>query len=143
MRPKKRAAILLLFLILLLQLGLPFCARAQTVQKGDIDGTDGVTAADARLALRQAVDLETLSPRESDAARVNGSETVTAADARTILRIAVGLITYELERENAVNAMLDSMTAEEKLAQMIMPAVRYFDGEPVTVLNDSLSEMLG
>ncbi|MBR0536747.1 MAG: glycoside hydrolase family 3 C-terminal domain-containing protein [Clostridia bacterium] len=142
MKPMKRIFIILLSLLLLLQPGSPLYARAETVFKGDIDGVDGVTAADARLALRQAVGLEALSSRQLAAARVTGSKTVTAADARIILRMAVGLADYESERENAVNAMLSSMTTEQKLAQMIMPAVRYFDGEPVTVLNASLSAML-
>ena len=139
----KKTVVLLLSLVLLLQIGSPLYVLAETVPKGDIDGIDGVTAADARLALRQAVGLETFSPRQLAAARVTGSKTVTAADARAILRIAVGLDSFESEREKAVNALLSSMTTEEKLAQMIMPAVRYFGGKPVTALNASLSAMLG
>ena len=59
---------------------------------GDVDGEKGVTAADARLALRAAVGLENYEPgsRAFLAADVDKSNSVTAADARLILRKAVG-----------------------------------------------------
>ena len=59
---------------------------------GDVDGENGVTAADARLALRAAVGLESYAQgtREFYAADVDLSGTLTAADARMILRRAVG-----------------------------------------------------
>ena len=64
---------------------------------GDVDGKDGVTAADARLALRAAVGLENYAAgsREFLAADVDKSETITAADARLILRRAVKLTDAE------------------------------------------------
>ncbi|MCR5042022.1 MAG: leucine-rich repeat protein, partial [Clostridia bacterium] len=55
----------------------------------DLDGT--VTAADARLALRQAVRLEALSEAAFAAADVDRDGEVTPADARAILRHVVGL----------------------------------------------------
>ncbi|MCH5199019.1 MAG: phosphodiester glycosidase family protein [Oscillospiraceae bacterium] len=60
---------------------------------GDMDLDKKITAADARLALRQAVNLEKYSPdsqnfRNGD---VNFSGTITAEDARLILRAAVNL----------------------------------------------------
>jgi hypothetical protein len=63
------------------------------VVKGDPDKDGAVTASDARLALRRAVDLETFpegSP-EYVACNVDGDAAVTASDARLILRVAVGL----------------------------------------------------
>ncbi len=59
---------------------------------GDVDGRDGVTAADARLALRAAVGLEDYAhgSRAFLAADVDRTDTITAADARLILRRAVG-----------------------------------------------------
>ena len=59
---------------------------------GDVDGENGVTAADARLALRAAVGLESYAAgsREFLAADVDLSDSLTAADARLILRKAVG-----------------------------------------------------
>ena len=59
---------------------------------GDIDAKDGITAADARLALRASVGLEDYAKgsREFLAADVDLSESITAADARLILRKAVG-----------------------------------------------------
>ncbi len=64
---------------------------------GDVDGNKSVTAADARLALRAAVGLETYpaGTREFLAADVDLSETLTAADARLILRRAVGFTDAE------------------------------------------------
>ena len=64
---------------------------------GDVDGKDGVNSADARLALRAAVGLESYAPgtREFLAADVDKSESLTAADARLILRRAVGFTDAE------------------------------------------------
>ena len=58
---------------------------------GDLDGSGAVEAADARIALRIAVGLET-SPDWAifNAADVDGDGEITSADARLILRRAVG-----------------------------------------------------
>ena len=63
------------------------------VKLGDVDEDGEITAADARLALRKAVDLETYAPgsREFLACDVDKDGEVTAADARKILRAAVEL----------------------------------------------------
>ena len=58
---------------------------------GDIDGDGKVTAADARVGLRDSVDLENLTKRQKRAADVDSDGKVTAADAREILRKSVGL----------------------------------------------------
>ena len=60
---------------------------------GDVNGDGKVTAADARLALRRAVGLETYEAGSVKflACDVDGNGKVTAADARKILRAAVGL----------------------------------------------------
>ena len=58
---------------------------------GDIDGDGGVTSADARLALRAAVELDVLSGTKKAAADVDADGSVTAADAREILRASVEL----------------------------------------------------
>ena len=64
-----------------------------TATPGDVDGDGSVTAADARLALRAAVGLETYAAgsREALACDINGDGEITAEDARLILRTAVGL----------------------------------------------------
>ena len=64
---------------------------------GDIDRDGSITAADARLALRAAVDLETFSPALTKIADVDADNKVTAADARLILRAAVDLETIRPE----------------------------------------------
>ncbi len=60
---------------------------------GDVEGDGKVSAADARLALRASVNLESYkenSPQYT-ASNVNAADKVTAADARLILRASVGL----------------------------------------------------
>lgn len=57
-------------------------------QKGDVDGNGEINASDARLALRSAAGLETLSDKAFVAADMNNDGNVHAADARKILRIA-------------------------------------------------------
>lgn len=58
---------------------------------GDVDANGKTESADARLALRAAVGLDTLSEAEKNAADVDMNKTVDATDARLILRAAVGL----------------------------------------------------
>lgn len=65
---------------------------------GDIDLDNSVTAADARLALRYAVKLESLSNLQKLAANVDKDLAITAADARLILRAAVKLEKITPER---------------------------------------------
>ena len=57
----------------------------------DVDGNGEIQAADARLALRASVSLETLEGVYKTAADTDGDGAVKAADARTILRRSVGL----------------------------------------------------
>ena len=60
---------------------------------GDVDGDGKITAGDARLALRRAVDLETWNEMAPQflSADVDMDGAVTASDARKILRAAVDL----------------------------------------------------
>ncbi len=58
---------------------------------GDVDGDGSVTAADARLALRRAVELETFTEEQFARADVDFDGQITAGDARHILRAAVEL----------------------------------------------------
>ena len=67
--------------------------HAQASLHGDVDNSGAVTAADARMILRAAVELERLSPRQMYLADCNADGEVTAADARLALRAAVGLET--------------------------------------------------
>ena len=65
---------------------------------GDVNLDKKVTPADARLALRISVRLESY-PAVEDVkfknADVNGDGVITAADARIILRVSAGLSTFE------------------------------------------------
>lgn len=58
---------------------------------GDIDESGAIESADARLALRISVGLDTATKETKLIADVDGDKEVTSADARLILRRAVGL----------------------------------------------------
>lgn len=60
-------------------------------EKGDVNSDGTVTAADARLALRYSVSLDSPTDEEKALADYNEDGSVTAADARSILRVSVGL----------------------------------------------------
>ena len=67
------------------------------IVKGDCDCDGEITASDARIALRIAVDLENPTPLQKTAGLVDSSKAeITASDARLILRAAVGLETLNL-----------------------------------------------
>ncbi|MBR5410855.1 MAG: hypothetical protein IK104_09290 [Clostridia bacterium] len=70
-----------------------FVDKSESVMLGDVDNDKKITASDARLALRRAVDLETYpaGSREFKACDVDKDGKVTAGDARHILRAAVSL----------------------------------------------------
>ena len=59
---------------------------------GDIDSDGFVTASDARMVLRYAVQLEIPSKIMRTVADVDGDGSVQPADARLVLRYAVGII---------------------------------------------------
>lgn len=61
---------------------------------GDVDGNGEITTADARLALRFAVQLESYDENSLNAADVDFDAKVTPADARKILRVAVSLDSF-------------------------------------------------
>ncbi|MBQ6065963.1 MAG: BMP family ABC transporter substrate-binding protein [Clostridia bacterium] len=81
----------LLLCAALLLCGLSLSAAA--VIAGDVDGDGNVTSADARLALRASVKLETLSEDAAKAADADRDDKITSADARLILRASVKLET--------------------------------------------------
>ena len=60
---------------------------------GDVDGKDGVTAADALLALQAATEKIHLTNGQALAADVDGKDGVTASDALLILQYATKKIT--------------------------------------------------
>ena len=87
MKNTKKVFSVLLALAVVCALALPALAAVH----GDLDSDGGVTAADARRALRAAVQLEELTPEETLLADLDGDGNVTSADARLILRTAVEL----------------------------------------------------
>ena len=61
---------------------------------GDVNLDGYVTTEDARLALRAAVELVTLSGAQWENADVDGNGVINSTDARYILRYAVDLLDY-------------------------------------------------
>lgn len=85
---KKIIALLLSFVSIF---SLVLYTSASEFMLGDVDGDGKHSAADARLALRASVSLETLSAEAFAAADIDNNKIVSANDARTILRASVGL----------------------------------------------------
>ncbi len=79
---------------------------------GDVNGDGAIAAADARIALRASVGLETLTDDQKKAADVDGNPGVTASDARLILRASVGLET--LHTHSYTDAITTKATCTEK-----------------------------
>ena len=77
----------------LLSAEMRFLGKTPALNPGDVDGDAEITAADARLALRRAVELEDYAVGSDRfvACDVDHNGEVTAADARLILRAAVEL----------------------------------------------------
>lgn len=70
--------------------------RLAILRPGDIDGNGKISAADARLALRAAVQLEQLTENQRYSADTDKNFSVNSTDARNILRASIGL--NELEK---------------------------------------------
>mgnify|MGYP007101892316 CR=1 FL=1 len=92
---KNLKSILCLLLCVLLTATLPLAAVANAI--GDVDGNGEVGTADARLALRAAIGLESYAKGSAafKAADVDFNGAVETADARLILRAAIGLETLK------------------------------------------------
>jgi hypothetical protein len=80
------------------------------IMLGDLDGNEKVEATDARIALRAATSLETLTETQKRAADVDGNGKVDATDARTILRVATKLQTFESGQFNPIGGAFEGFT---------------------------------
>lgn len=87
MRIMKKLMCLVLAVVLLATCGVV----SYGFEKGDVNCDGSISAADARIALRYSVGLETLSEDQIKLADYDVNGSVAAADARCILRISVGL----------------------------------------------------
>lgn len=100
MKLNKKATALFTAVIMLLSL-LPLSGIAAAI--GDVDGTTGISASDARLILRASVGLETLTEEQIKAADVDFDGKISAADARLVLRASVGLENLHVHEYTAQN----------------------------------------
>ena len=83
---------------------------------GDVDGDGRVTSADARLALRAAIELEDYAPGTLQFlyADYDGNGDITSADARMILRTAVALEELKYLDTEPNDSNEDPLKAEEE-----------------------------
>ncbi|MCD7773955.1 MAG: dockerin type I repeat-containing protein, partial [Clostridiales bacterium] len=82
---------------------------------GDINGDGEVTAADARLALRMAAQLDETTEYALSAGDFDGSGSISASEARQILRVAAKLDSFTVtstDNENAENGDNDNGNGE-------------------------------
>ena len=99
---KRFRSSLSLFLAILLVISCAAAAVANALQPGDVDGSGKVNSSDARLTLRAAARLETLSGERFTAADVDGNGKVNATDARKILRAAAKIESLPSETPQTV-----------------------------------------
>ncbi len=73
---------------------------------GDLDGNSKVNSVDARLCLRAAAKMETLSEKAMNTADIDGDGEITSSDARKILRAAakVEILYAKVPVYSAVNS---------------------------------------
>ena len=91
MKNKRTKRFLSLLTLVFLLCAMTVYASAAAKGSGDADNDGQVTSADARLALRRAVELDTFTAAQTAACDMDGDGKITSADARIILRRAVGL----------------------------------------------------
>ena len=72
---------------------IDFKTVVDSIKYGDVDGLEGVTAADATTILQHCAEILTLTPDLVKAADVDGLAGVTAADATTVLQYCAEIIT--------------------------------------------------
>ena len=117
---KKILSILLTAAMLFTSL-LMLSASAAPLMRGDVDADAAISSADARLALRGSVGLETLTADFIMRADVDANGAVESSDARTILRTSVGLdsiaandCTHQVEKWEPVTQKDGSYTTYHK-----------------------------
>lgn len=107
---KIKAVISIILTLVLCFTVLPVSAFAGTL--GDVDGSGKIESADARLALRASVGLETLTGDAFTAADADLDGEITSADARLILRASVGL--EDLHKHSYTEKITVPATCEKK-----------------------------
>ena len=106
----------LISILLMLAMLACFAPAVFAASLGDIDADGNITAGDARLALRAAVGLESLTAAQKARADADADGSVTAADARLILRVAVDLSEVSSDGKRIV----DKLTAADKLRKFVI-----------------------
>lgn len=130
MKKKKFMSLMLAVVILMCSFVPSFAAK-----KGDVDFNGTVEAADARLALRCAVSLETLSEEQLKIADMDADGVITSADARLILRTAVGLESVVEQEEVKEAEMID--TGDGEIEFSVFEKALYDTAHPLLGLTKS------
>lgn len=94
MKMKRFIALVLVFAVSVYTF-FAFSVTAAAPVLGECDGVSGITTSDARIILRLAALLETLTDELKANADVDGDGLVTTSDARITLRVAASLTTFE------------------------------------------------
>ncbi len=104
-----------IFAVLLLVVMLMTSSSAKTLRRGDVNSDGSITATDARMILRAAATLTTLTDEQKLVADVDGNGKVTAKDARMVLRVSAKLDPdFEpIEIEDPTEPTTEEPTTEE------------------------------
>ena len=101
------------------------CVSGASAVFRDIDADGETTAQDARLVLRAALELETLTDEQKAAADTDGDGEVTAQDARVVLRTALGMETEETGQKPLSEVKIGLITLNDENSSFDKA---YFDG---------------
>lgn len=123
------------FLVLLCLTVFSVTAFALPLERGDVDGSGKVTAADARKTLRFSAQLEEATDEQKAAADVDGDGDVTAVDARIILRVAAEIDVFPALPETPTE------NGEENNAKPDEPTTVNPTTEPTTAEKSDESEV--
>ena len=101
---KKFFSLILILFVCLLPLMVGAAADSVCLRWGDIDGDGNTSPADARLILRQSVNLENYPEEALRRCDFDRDDKITSADARFALRLSVGLEAYPAHETEEIPA---------------------------------------
>lgn len=98
---------------------------AMSASLGDVDNNGKITLSDARLALRYAARLTSLTPEQAAAADINSDGKVTLTDARILLRVAARLdnISNYDKSDSSPTTTTEPMTSDTPEIKLTAPQI--------------------